>query len=53
MKKRSNSVTAGRAQLTDAQWRFLTDQPLPENFDTFVLENEFAEQQRRTMETSS
>jgi hypothetical protein len=32
-----------RTGLTDAQWRFLTDKPLPKNFETFVLEIDFHE----------
>ena len=30
-----------RAELTDAQWDFLRDKPMPKNFSTFVLEIDF------------
>ena len=33
-------VNKAKEQLTDAQWRYLTDQPMPANFETFVLEAE-------------
>ena len=34
-------VNKAKEQLTDAQWRYLTDQPMPANFETFVLEIDF------------
>jgi hypothetical protein len=34
-------VNKAKEQLTDAQWKYLTDQPLPANFETFVLRIDF------------
>ena len=34
-------VNKAKEQLTDAQWRYLTDQPMPANFETFALKIDF------------
>src|ERR1700694_2850832 len=34
-------VNKAREQLSDAQWKYLTDQPLPANFESFVLHIDF------------
>ena len=38
---RKRRVNKAREQMSDAQWRYLTDQPMPANFETSVLEIDF------------
>jgi hypothetical protein len=38
---RKRRVNKAKEQLTDAQWDYLCDKPMPANFETFVLEIDF------------
>jgi hypothetical protein len=38
---RKRRVNKAKEQLTDTEWNYLTDQPLPADFETFALEIDF------------
>jgi hypothetical protein len=38
---RKRRVNKAKEQLTDSQWKYLSDQPLPANFEKFVLDIDF------------